>query len=85
MSNQPVISFTILPTRTPTFPPRQEPSLKQARAPTTSTTRPILPPYYRKKLPPLKSTNTFIFTGLHPLYNREVIEGQYNMITISCS
>jgi hypothetical protein len=69
----------------PAPPPRQEPSLKQARAPTTSITRPILLPYYQKKLFLLKSTNIFMFTGLYPLYNHKVIEGQHNMITISCS
>jgi hypothetical protein len=68
----------------PVFPPRQEPFLKRARTPTTLTTRLILLPYRRKKLLPLKSINIFMFIGLHPFYNHEVIEGQYNIITISC-
>jgi hypothetical protein len=43
----------------------------------------MLPPLARRRhAPPLKSTNSFLFTGLHPLYRREVIHDQHDYIKI---
>jgi hypothetical protein len=63
--------------------PRVETLLKRARALTTAS---MLPPLARcRRAPPLKSTNSFLFTGLHPLYRREVIHDQHDHMKIYCN
>ena len=62
------------------------PSPKRNRAPTASNNEaPTLPPIRRKKAPPLKATNSFLFAGAHPLYSREVIEDRHDLMTIRCT
>ena len=52
--------------------PRVQSSPKRARAPTTTLM--LLPlTRRRRRAPPLKASNSFLFTGLYPLYQREVI------------
>jgi hypothetical protein len=87
MSNQPVISFGPLPGRRAPFSPRQTSLLKRGRAITTTAVELILLPYrcYIRKTRFLKSTNSFLFTGIYPLYTREVINNQSNKIRICYS
>ena len=61
------------------------PSPKRNRAPTVSNETPTLPPNRRRKAPPLKPTNSFLFAGAHPLYSREVIEDHHDSMTIRCT
>jgi hypothetical protein len=76
MSNQPVIGFGLLPGRRAPLSPRQTFLSKRGRAITTTAVEPILPPHrrYIRRARPLKSTNSFLFTGIYPLYTREVID-----------
>jgi len=60
------------------------PSPKRNRAPTVSNETPTLPPNRRRKAPPLKPTNSFLFAGAHPLYSREVIEDHHDLMAIRC-
>jgi hypothetical protein len=75
-----------LPTRGTPLEPRQSPS-KRPRAITTTASEPSLPPRRRptRRAPPLKSTTSFMFTGVYPLYSREIIQEQHNIITIRCT
>jgi hypothetical protein len=43
------------------------------------------PPRRRRTAPPLKPVNSYMFTGLHPLYRREVIQDQHDHMTIYCN
>jgi hypothetical protein len=71
------------PPRSTLLTPRAETSPKRARA---STTTPMLPPPRRRRTaPPLKPVNSYMFTGLHPLYRREVIQDQHDYMTIYCN
>jgi hypothetical protein len=71
------------PPRSTPLTPRAETSPKRARA---STTTPMLPPPRRRRTaPPLKPVNSYMFTGLHPLYRREVIQDQHDHMTIYCN
>jgi hypothetical protein len=87
MSNQPVIGFEPLPVRRTPLVPRADTSPKRNRAGTASqSTTSTLPPNRRaKRAPKLKPTNSYMFTGLHPLYTREVVEGQHDSMLIRCS
>jgi len=40
---------------------------------------------HHRKAPKIKATLSYLFTGISPLYLREVIEGQYDMMRIRCS
>ena len=88
--NQQVLDFRVapLPTLPVTLAPR-ETSPKRPRATTsTATAQPTLPPNRRPRTaarwraPALKSTQSYIFRGLYPLYTRHIIEERYNKITI---
>ena len=54
---------------------------------TTTASEPSLPPRRRptRRAPPLKSTTSFMFTGVHLLYSREIIQEQYDIMTIRCT
>jgi hypothetical protein len=43
-----------------------------------------LPPY-RRKAPKLKPTQSYLFTGISPLYSREIVEDQHDMMRIRCT
>jgi hypothetical protein len=64
--------------------PRVQSSPKRARAPTTTS---MLPPSTRRRrpAPPLKASNSFLFTGLYPLYRREVIQDHHDQMTVYCN
>ena len=90
--NQQALDFRVapLPTLPVTLAPR-ETSPKRPRATTgTATAQPTLLPNRRPRTaarwraPALKSTQSYIFRGLYPLYTRHVMEERYNKITIKC-
>jgi hypothetical protein len=66
--------------------PRVESSSpKRGRSNTTANPEPQLPPNRRHKTKPLKATQSFMFTGVHPLYRRELIKGDNEHMTIYCN
>ena len=72
-----------LPIRGTPLEPRSE-APKRPRASIITAPESTLPPRRRptQRAPPIKPTTSFIFTGIHPLYRREVIQGQDNMMAI---
>jgi hypothetical protein len=91
--NQQALDFRVapLPTLPVTLAPR-ETSPKRPRVTTgTATAQPTLPPNRRPRTaarwraPALKSTQSYIFRGLHPLYTRHVMEERHDKITIKCT
>lgn len=67
------------------------PRYPSSAGPSTSPKRPrawtageSLPQRKKKSAPPLKTTNAFLFRGLHPLYIRKVDEQQHDMMWIHC-
>jgi hypothetical protein len=82
MSNQPVIDFGLFPSRRAPFSSYQASPSKRGRAIITIVIKLILLSYccYIRRARFLKSTNSFLFTGIHPLYTREIISNQPNKI-----
>src|SRR5437763_5973281 len=80
MADQPVIGFTPIPRSKTSLPPR--PPKRSSDTPSTEFT---LPPHRRKKAPPLTPTNSFLFAGLQPLYNRAIIYDKPDKMVITCS
>jgi hypothetical protein len=64
-----VIMASLPPRRGTPLTPRVEPS----------------PPHRRRTSPPLKDVGSFMFTGLHPLYRREVIQSDHDHMIIYCN
>jgi hypothetical protein len=79
-----MVQQTTLPR--PPLPPRagQSPA-KRPRALTALDQEPTLPPRHRHRAPPLKDTNAFMFTGLHPLYSRHPINEDHSKMEIRCT
>jgi len=73
-----------LPSRSTPLAPRLSPP-KRPRASTTTVQSMLLPSWRKRRAPPLKPTNSFMFTGLHLLYCREVIDDRHDIMTIYCT
>jgi hypothetical protein len=85
MSNQPVIGFGPLPARRVPLLPRLETSPKRNRAATASSSALATLPPHRRKAPKIKPTASYLFAGISPLYSREVVEDQHDIIRIRCT
>jgi hypothetical protein len=85
MSNQPVVGFGPLPPRRVPLLPRPETSPKRPRASTASDSLPATRPPARRKAPKIKPTSSYLFTGISPLYSREVVEDRHDMMQIRCT
>ena len=80
------LGFPSLPARGVPLQPRPASTPpKRGRSDTSCHVEPTLPPARRVQTKPIKPTSSYMFTGLHPLYRREVIPGDNEHMTIYCT